>query len=172
MAVTIPEQISQFNIYNQLNKLVGVTSEVTLPTFEVQTNTISGAGINGEYESGVVGSFGSSEMEIPFRVLDKQAAELLKTSGTILFLRAAVQEKDPSTLKTVNKGLKITVGGSPKGVTPGTVGGAKTMDSSIKMEVTYYKYEYDGEVLMEVDKLNNIYVVNGEDQLMDIKSMI
>lgn len=169
---TIPEQISQFNIYNQYDKLVGTTNEITLPSFEAQTNTMSGAGINGEYESTVAGCFGSSEMEIPFRLMDKQAAELLKTAGTILFIRAAVQEKDPSTLKLVNKSLKITVGGNPKGVSLGTVGGAKTMDSSVKLEVTYFKHEYDGTVLLEVDKLNNIYVVNGEDQLMEIKSMI
>ena len=172
MTTTIPEQISQCNLYNSADRFVGVTGEITLPSFEPQTNTVSGAGINGEYESPVVGCFGSAEMEIPFRVFDEQAAELLKNSGVTLFLRGAVQAQDVSTLNTVNKQFKVTAKGKQKGVTLGTSGPAKQMDSSVKLEIIYFKYEYDGNVLLEVDKLNNIYVVNGEDQLAEIKSMI
>ena len=166
-----PEQISQYNLYNRYERLVG-TTEVTLPTFESMTNTISGAGINGEYESSVPGAFSSTELEIPFRVIDQKAAEILKNEGSTIFLRAAVQSVDSSTNKIVNKSLKITISGRSKGCTIGTAGNAKTMDSSIKLEVTYYKQEFDGVILLEVDKLNNIYVVNGVDQLADIKSMI
>lgn len=172
MANTIPEQISQLNLYNATDKFVGVTGEITLPSFEPVTNTVSGAGINGEYEAPVTGFFGSTEMEIPFRIFDIQAADMLKSSGATLFLRASVQEQDASTLETVNKSLKITVKGKQKGATFGTAGPAKTMDSSVKLEVLYFKYEYDSEVLIEVDKLNNVFVVNGQDQLAEIKAMI
>jgi len=171
MSNTIAEQISQYNLYNANDKLVGIT-EVTLPSFEAMTNTVSGAGILGEYETTSPGQFSSSEIEIPFRVIDKTAAELLKTKGHLLFLRAAVQVKDQSTHQLLTKQLKVTIGGTPKGVTIGTGATAKAMDSSIKMEITYYKHVYDGSTLFELDKLNNVHVVNDEDQLADIKAII
>lgn len=168
---SMPEQITQYNLYNSDDKFVGIT-EITLPTFDPQTNTISGAGINGEYESSVPGAFGSSEIEIPFRIFNQQAADLMKVDGSILFLRAAVKETEASTLKIRNKQMKVTIGGEQKGLTLGTCGNGKTMDSSVKLEVKYYKHEYDNLTLLEIDKLNNVYVVNGVDQLADIKSMI
>ena len=166
----IPEHTTLYNLYNANDKLVGET-ETTLPSFEQMTNTVSGAGILGEYETAVAGAFSSAELEIPFRMFNKEAAELLK-STSMIFLRASVQEVDPQSHKKVNKSLKVTMSGTRKGVTLGTVGNAKTMDRSIKLEVTYFKYEYDGKVLFELDKLNGIHKVNGEDQMLEINSMI
>ena len=171
MTKTIPEQVSLYNLYNSADKLVG-TTEITLPTFDPVTNTISGAGILGEYDASVPGAFTSSEMEIPFRIFNRQAAELMKTEGNILFLRAAVKELNPSSLKKEDKQMKITVGGEQKGLTLGTCGNGKTMDSSVKMEVKYYKHEYDGSILFELDKVNCKHIVNGVDQLATINSMI
>ncbi len=165
------EQISQYNLYNGDNRFIGI-SNVTLPTFDPITNTVSGAGILGEYESSSPGAFGSAEVEIPFKAMDKNAADLLDAAGSMLFLRAAVQDRDPSTQKIRQKQLKITIGGTQKGYTVGTAESSKSMDSSVKMEVLYYKQEFDGVVLFELDKLNNKYVINGKDQLLEIKSMI
>ena len=47
----IPEIINDFNVYKGGSKLIGVSDEVTLPDFEAMTETISGAGIAGEYET-------------------------------------------------------------------------------------------------------------------------
>lgn len=165
------EQITQYNLYNGDNKFLGIAN-VTLPTFDPITNTVSGAGILGEYEASSPGAFGSAEMEIPFKAMDKNAADLLSAAGTMLFLRAAVQDRDASTQKIKQKQLKITVGGTPKGYTVGSAENSKSMDSSVKMEVLYYKQEFDGVVLFELDKLNNKFVINGTDQLLEIKSMI
>lgn len=166
----IPEHTTLYNLYNADDKLVGET-ETTLPAFEQMTNPVSGAGILGEFETSVAGAFSSAELEIPFRMFNEKAAKLLKTTSMI-FLRASVQEADPQTHQKVNKSLKITISGTRKGVTFGTVGNAKTMDSSIKLEVTYFKYEYDEKVLFELDKLNSVHNVDGEDQLLEINSMI
>ena len=69
----IPEIINDFNMYLSGNRLVGMTGEVTLPDMEAITETISGPGILGEYESGSPGRFGSMEQEVPFRRLTSRA---------------------------------------------------------------------------------------------------
>jgi P2 family phage contractile tail tube protein len=40
------------------------------------------------------------------------------------------------------------------------------------MTVHYYKLEVDGEEIIEIDTLNNIYKIRGEDKLADYTSAI
>ena len=42
----------------------------------------------------------------------------------------------------------------------------------IQLELTYIKIENDGVTLVEVDKLNGVYIVNGEDALKDIRDLV
>ena len=73
----IPSKINNYNVYNVAERLIGVGDEVPLPDFEALADTISGAGILGELDDPTVGHFSNMEMEIPFRVIDQEAAEKL-----------------------------------------------------------------------------------------------
>lgn len=168
----IPEKIANYNLYNGSDKQVGITGEVKLPAFDFMTETISGAGILGEYESANIGHTGSIEVEIPYRTVTNQTLELIKNQYSTIFLRAAEQQNDVSGGGITTKSVKITFKGLPKNVDLGKVDVGKTMEASAKLEVIYFKYEVDGNILLEYDKLNMIYVVNGEDQLRAIRSMI
>ena len=72
---TIPTKINRYNVYNKGNRLLGVGEEMTLPDFEPSSETVTGAGILGEIDDPTVGYFGNQELEIPFRLLDKETAE-------------------------------------------------------------------------------------------------
>ena len=78
MEKTIPTKINKYNLYNEAERLLGVGDETTLPDFEAMSDTISGAGILGEIEDPTVGYFGNQEIEIPFRVVDKEAVDMMK----------------------------------------------------------------------------------------------
>jgi len=171
MGKEIEELISQYNLYNADDKLVGI-STVTLPTLDPITETISGAGILGEYETSAPGAFGSIEMEIPFRCFNKDAAKLLDAEGTMLFLRAAIQARDTATSMVVQKQVKVTISGKNKGCTIGKAESTKQMESSIKIEVIAFKYEYNDKTLIDIDKLNMKCVINGVDQMAKIRAMI
>ena len=51
--------------------------EVTLPSFEASSETVSGAGVLGEFDDPTVGYFSNMELEIPFRVLDQEAVRTM-----------------------------------------------------------------------------------------------
>ena len=70
------------------------------------------------------------------------------------------------------KGARIVMGGRAKETNPGTLKKGDAMDSEVTMELTTYKIEVDGNVLIEIDKLNNVYRVNGEDMLAGIAELI
>ena len=45
------------------------------------------------------------------------------------------------------------------------------MEAAITLELTYLLVEVDGVVIMEIDKLNQVYNVNGVDMLADVRNM-
>lgn len=172
MTNPIPERVINYNVYDDTDKLVGVSAEVTLPEFEAMTETISGAGIAGEFESALLGHFGSQEIEIPFRVLLDQSFSLMKNSGRPLVLRAAQQSYDVSAGKTQARPLKITIKYQAKGLELGTLGVGAMTESTNTLEVLYIKIEENNRTVLEFDKLNFVFVIDGEDLLSDVRNMI
>ena len=89
---TIPTKINRYNVYNKGNRLLGVGEEMTLPDFEPSSETVTGAGILGEIDDPTVGYFGNQELEIPFRLLDKETADMMDmTKAVQLEIRGAQQ---------------------------------------------------------------------------------
>lgn len=90
----IPSKIHSYNVYddNHSGRLYGTGEECTLPDFEALSETLSGAGILGELDDPAPGHFGNMQMEIPFRLLDGEAVDLMDpTSAARLTLRGAQQ---------------------------------------------------------------------------------
>ncbi|WP_106494880.1 phage major tail tube protein [Lentibacillus sp. Marseille-P4043] len=168
----IPEKVINYNVYNDTDVLVGVSAEVTLPNFEAMTETVSGAGIAGEYESSTLGHFGSQTIEIPFRTITDKSFSLMKNSGKSIVLRAAQQSYDVAQGKTDRRGLKITLRGQPKGLNLGTMAVGGLTETTNILEVLYIKIEEEGRTMLEFDKLNFVFIVDGEDILGDIRNMI
>ena len=48
----------------------------------------------------------------------------------------------------------------------------EAMEATVTLELTYLMIEVDGQQLLEVDKLNGIYKVNGTDMLAGVNSLI
>lgn len=168
----IPEKVVNYNLYDDVEKLLGIGTEMTLPNFEPLTETISGAGILGEWESVSQGHFGSQSVEISFRNLGSQAIALQQMKDRMLVLRAAQQAYDVSSGGIQHRGLKISMKGQPKGLNTGKIAVNANTETTVVYEIMYIKIEEDGKVLVELDKLNFVYVLNGEDQLAGIRNLI
>lgn len=167
----IPEKINDFNAYLSGNRMIGVGASATLPTVKMKTNTISGAGIGGEIDSPTIGQFESMEQEIQFNVLYSSAMEMLSPLSTVdLTFRAAQQVYDKSGGYAF-KGLRVVEQGRVKEFDPGKIEKGECMEVKVKLELTYLKIEVDGEELLELDKLNGGYRVNGVDMLAGISAL-
>jgi P2 family phage contractile tail tube protein len=172
MANPIPEKVVNYNVYDEGEKLVGIAAEVTLPTLESITETLSGAGIAGEIESPTPGHFGSTTIEIPFRVLQDPSFKLAVPGGRTVTLRAAQQSYDVSGGQLLHRGLKVTIKGLPKSQELGTLSPGKPTESKVTLEVVYLKVEENGATLLEMDKLNFICNIDGVDVLEQIRQLI
>lgn len=171
-AYQMPTIINDYNMYATGEKLIGVTGEVTLPEFSGMTETISGPGVLGEIEETAIGHFSSMQMEIPYRVLDKEAVKLMDpTEALDLTLRGASQLTNKNTGALETKGIRIVIRGRSKSINAGTFKQAGAMNASVTVEIFYILVEVDGEIMIELDKLNSVYKVNGKDLLAQIKRL-
>lgn len=165
----IPEKLIAYNVYNDAERLIGVDAEVELPAFEAITTTISGAGILGEVDSPNVGNFGSLKLALKFRTVSKEAAKLNEPKNQLVTLRADQGSYDVSEGKIGHSALKVVAKGIPTSFTAGTLKAGDPTGTQTTLEIYYIKITLDNETLLELDKYNYIYVVNGVDYLADVR---
>lgn len=166
-------KINAYNVYNKGKKEAGVADEVTLPDFEALTETVSGPGFLGEIDEPLLGHFGASEMEIPFRTLNEEMFDLLQAGNAVdLTLRISTQAIIESTLATDFLPSRVVVRGKSKGFTGGKAKQGEGTGSSVKIEVIYILIEFNGKKKFELDKLNFVYKVNDVDLLAKVRKQV
>ena len=169
----IPEVVNHFNVYKSGNKVVGVSGEVTLPDLEALTDTIEGSGVLGEVEDPVTGQFKSMTIKIPFATLYESVYSICSTTKPgELTLRGSMQCMDPTTGETDYYPLKVVVRGKAKKITNGKLVKGKKMEAEVELEVLYIKITINSTTVLELDKLNFKYVLNGEDMLAKVRSQV
>ncbi len=168
---TIPTKINKYNVYTAGDRLLGVGDELTLPDFESSGETVSGAGILGELDDPTVGYFTNQEIEIPFRVLDREAADLLDMTRAVqLTIRGAQQTTDAEGNIQFRQ-LRAVVRGRAAKFSPGKLKAGSQMETKLTLTLLYILIELEGETLLELDKLNEVYKLRGQDVLARIKEL-
>ena len=79
---------------------------------------------------------------------------------------------DQSTGSTKIIGHKDIIKGIPKSMESGSVENNAAMEQKIVFEVLYWKYIQDGETMWEIDKLNNVCMINGVDYAKPIREVL
>jgi P2 family phage contractile tail tube protein len=173
-AKTLPEVINNYNVYDdRANRMIGISGEVELPNFEAMTETLSGSGILGEYEDPVTGHYSSMTIKIPFSNLWTNLYDLMNTTRPPqLTLRGSMQVTDTDTNVTDYVPVKIVIRGKCKTTESGKVDAGKKMESSVEMEIAYIRINVAGSDLVELDKLNFKFLLNGVDMMAKIRSQI
>lgn len=167
----VPEIINSYNAYHNGTKLIGVTGTVTLPSLDAITESVSGAGILGEYETSVVGHYSSITQEVPFRILDEDIFSLMNPNEPVdLTFRASEQHTIKENGSIDYQSMRIVERGRLKSFTPGTLENGKTMNASVTLELLYILIEIDGATKLEYDKLNSVFVVNDKDLLEKVRA--
>lgn len=167
----IPEVINAFNAYHNGNKMIGVTDSVTLPTLEAITEEIRGAGILGSYESSIPGHYPSIAQEVPYRILDEDVFSIMNPNEPVdLTFRASEQSTVKATGALDYTSMRIVERGRLKSFSAGKLEQGKQMEAVVTLEVLYYLVEIDGKTMLEYDKLNSVFVINGEDVLEKVRA--
>ncbi len=166
----LPEAVNNFNVYKNGNQLIGISGEISLSDLSSVTETVEGAGLLGKYNTPIIGMYDSIQQEIPFRVLHDDIFSLANPAEVQdLTLRASLQSTVKGTGAVDSTGMRMVFRGRPVGFKPGTAKIGGQMGASVTLDCFYVLIEMDGKTMWEIDKLNNVFKVNGKDMLAKIR---
>lgn len=149
---------------------IGNTTDITLPSIEKITDTIKGSGILGEIDMPTLGQLSSMETEISVRVSDEKFATLAAASNLeYRWVTDAYNTSNGKARVVANKAF-LTV--ANKKADEGKIESGASQDGSVSFEVIAYKRICDGKEIINVDKLNGIYKINGKDMFSDISQYL
>ncbi|MCF6764830.1 phage major tail tube protein [Thiotrichales bacterium 19S3-7] len=151
-----------FGVYLDGYGYLGEASEVQLPKITLKTADWSAAGISGVVEVDL-GKVEKMESSFKLKGIHTRPIATLGVGNTIpLILRAAIKNADGSI-----KQMNIEMRGLIKEIDYGTLNGEDMGESTILLNVHYYRLSENNEDIIEIDPLNNIRKINGENTLAD-----
>ena len=165
MSTNTPEVLTNFRLYYDGAKdMMGVV-DVTVPDIEPLNASLKGAGILGEITVPIIGHIGPLAMTINFRTISQDVNLFNMPIPHVVDLRGAMQVQDTASGVRKIMPVRISGQGSTKKTSFGKFAVGEGNDSSVELELTRFNLMIDGVENILIDKLNNIYVVNGVDCL-------
>lgn len=168
----VPEVIEDYRVFvNGSIDLVGI-GDVELPSFKTLTETINGAGILGEIEVGVAGHFESQKIKINWNMITGDITSFYKSDAIQIDCRVSNQQYNTTKGKREKEALKVLVKGTVTNNELGKAAKKGKYEGSSEVEVLYIKIEIGGKTIIELDKINYIYIVDGVDQLAETRNAL
>ncbi|MBG6243400.1 MAG: phage tail protein [Candidatus Symbiopectobacterium sp. Dall1.0] len=168
MSNQIPERLINFTVYGEGERVIGI-ADAKLPSLEMMTETVSGAGIAGELETPVLGHFKSMSVSMKWRTLTKDGLRLFASSSHQTDFRGSQQVYDAGSGKYKTVPIRASMKLMPKKLDLGSLQVAKATDTENEFEVMYLKLFIDGEAVAEIDKLNFKCMIHGNDTLGSVR---
>jgi len=167
--MALPRKLKNMNLFNQGRSYIGEVPSVTLPKLTRKLEEYRGGGMDGTVKL----DMGAEAMEMEFSAGGPLRDVLLQSAApTIggLFLRFAGQYQNDSS--GMSDAVEVTVRGRHEEIDMGEQKVGEGGDFKVKMALVYYRLEWNGEVLIEIDVLNMVHIVGGIDRLADMRAII
>lgn len=171
--VKVKNKVVNYSVYvrndGRATKITDTTS-VELPSIEFLTDSIKGSGILGEIDIPSYYQPGAMSLVLGLRVTDEQMAELIAAKE--IEIRWVVDSIDTQNANVGINANKAFIKGMNKKFEEGKVETGSAQDSSFEYEVFAYKRIVNGKEMLNIDKLNGIFSVNGKNLLSDLNAAL
>ena len=163
-----------YEVYDETDgseRLLG-TASVDLPEIEFMSADLKGAGIAGELNFPIIGHTNSLSCTLHWMSIHSDLTKLSAPGSHIVTLRGALQRYDAGLGTIEVSPVKITFRTLPSKATLGKFEPGEMTESENEFSINYLKMTVDGVELLEIDKLNYVYRVNGTDYLADTREAL
>lgn len=150
-------------------QIVGLAT-VTLPDIEHSVEEIKGLGVD-TFEQVNPSSTNALTLQLKFNGFNKNMT-LGKNDVANLVIKVAVGGMDSDAHGFVQKAMIISCKGRVKKRTGGELGKGTKNEPEIELALTYYKQEIDGEVIVEIDKINTIAIIDGKNAYEETRKIL
>ena len=154
-----------------LLQLIDDSADVQLPSIDKMTDTVKGAGILGEIDMPSLGQIASMTMTVNFKADNPAYAKLARPGFINLELVWVVDVINTTTRATTVQQHKAFATVLNKKYNPGKIEAGATTDGSSEFEVSAYRKVVDGLEVMNIDKLNSIFSVDGTDYMAQVNAL-
>jgi len=161
--------VIQHNVLVDNEALDDVTG-FELPSIEISTSELSGAGIMGTISMPTTGQLGALELTISYRS-NIGKSRLVKPGIRNIEIRLAQDYMTPEGAM-LPKGSKIFCTGLFKSSQGGSVENNNPTEGNAVYEVIRYRHIVDGVETLLIDKLAGIYKVNGVDYMQSVNAVL
>lgn len=166
----IPERIINVMVYDgKTGEFFGDAVSMDLPEVSFRSDTVSGAGIAGEYEAPTVGHFEAMTATINWRSIATKSFKLLISDAVDLDVRSAIQTYDSGTGKRSFQQFRASLRVTPRSWSGPSLEAGSTEGGSTELNVMRYHVWLDNVSVLEADPTNYVYKVAGVDQLAPVR---
>lgn len=169
--MALPRKLKNMNLFNDANSYQGVAKSVTLPKLARKMEGFRGAGMDGPVKADMGMSDDGIQLEWTLGGLDLTVIRqhgITSASGVGLRWAGAYQQDD--TGQTV--AVEVVVRGRHEEIDMGDAEPGEDTEHKVTTTCSYYKLTIDGNVEVEIDLLNFVYLVGGEDRLAEQRKAI
>ncbi|MCR4442144.1 MAG: phage major tail tube protein [Peptococcaceae bacterium] len=144
---------------------------IQLPNIEQQTVEMNGAGIMGTIAMPTTGQFGSLELSISYKSVSRSVLRLQKPGNQNIEIRFVKDYMD-SNGQMLPQGSKVFATGVMKSSEGGTIENNGSIEGSVTYEIWRYRVVVDGVEILLIDKLANIFRVDGVDYMRRVNAAL
>ncbi|WP_025808334.1 phage major tail tube protein [Pseudomonas chlororaphis] len=164
--MAMPRKLKNMNLFNEGTSYLGVSKSCALPPLSRKMEGYRGGGMNGPVKSDLGFSDDGIQFEWKTGGLDLLVLRqfgAVKADGVMLRFTGSFQQDDTGTVSAV----EVVVRGRHETIEMGEATPGEDTEHSITTTCSYYKLAVDGEVLVEIDLLNFIEIIDGQDMLAE-----
>ena len=167
----VSSKTAGFNLYANAFRCEDVVS-VELPEMELETEEVAGAGILGKIEMPAMTDVGSMELVVKLKATSSSRTYKELAKGGMLETRWATNVIDPTTGVTDFVSNEAYARVVLKKIADGTIENGSPQEAEFTFECLTWKRVVNGETTIEIDKLNNINKIAGQDFSSKLSSML
>lgn len=166
----LPETLKRMAVYADGTSYLGKAEEITLPTIERATEDYRGAGMGGPVKLGV--GWGELMMGIKLKEYSASMLKLLSKGaidGAGLRFVGAFKSDDPGASAVA---IEVVARGRLDKLDLGTAKEGDLTDMETEFPLSYFRFDRNGETLVELDYVNGVEVIAGEDVMAELRRII
>lgn len=161
----LPAKLKNFNFSVDGTSYLGETTEVTQPKLAMRLEGYRAGGMMAEVDV----NMGLEKLEMEFKIGGHET-DLIKLFGgsinsNVFRFNGAYQHDDDDSVDAV----EIVARGRIIEIDEGSSKAGDDTEHSYKVALTYYKLTVNGVDIIEIDTINQIYIVDGKDRLAEIR---
>lgn len=169
--MALPKKLKHMNLFNDGGSYAGVVKSVTLPKLSRKLESFRAGGMDGPVKVDLGHSDDGLQLEWTLGGYDLIALRqfgAVRADGVMLRFAGSVQDDSSSTVSAV----EIVTRGRHEEIDFGEATPGEDTEHKITTALTYYKLIVDGDTIIEIDLLNMISIVDGDDLLADHRKAI